>query len=143
MTAESFDAVLAEVRKIDWRLRDFADRLQSAHEAEVAERDARIADLQAALYRWVPHADHGRQAADDTMLLMGMTECSANEPGEAVRQRADRAVGLLRDYRMAPKFSHDHAAIKRTVALEDEINAFLSEQAGERENATKDSAHED
>jgi hypothetical protein len=35
------------------------------------------------------------------------------------------ALTLLRDYRMAAKFSHDHAAIKATIALEDRIDAFL------------------
>lgn len=38
----------------------------------------------------------------------------------------DEAVRLLREYREAPKFSNDHDAIKRTVALEDEIDAFLA-----------------
>lgn len=38
---------------------------------------------------------------------------------------ADRALELLRQYRAAPKFSNDHAAIKKTVALEDQIDTFL------------------
>ena len=129
--AESFDAVLAEMRlsynkpiaTSPTRL-EFADRLQSAHEAEVAVRDARVADLQAALYRWVPRADHGQQAADDATLLIGMTECPADEPGEAMRQRADRAVALLR--RATMRTSDEE--------LKAQVTAFLSEQAGEREN---------
>ena len=40
----------------------------------------------------------------------------------------DEAVRLLREYREAPKVSNDHDAIKRTVALEDEIDAFLATQ---------------
>lgn len=42
---------------------------------------------------------------------------------------AARALDLLRQYRAAPKFSNDHNAIKQTVALEDEIDAFLSSLA--------------
>ena len=37
-----------------------------------------------------------------------------------------QALELLRQYRAAPKFSNDHAAIKRTVALEDRIDEFLA-----------------
>jgi hypothetical protein len=124
--AESFDAVLADIRETakvghavesrgmafaadpSW-LDDWADRLAAAHEAEVAERDRAV-----------------RQANSQTEHFERQYYLESD--------RADRAVGLLRDYRMAPKFSHDHAAIKRTVALEDEIDAFLSGQAGEREN---------
>ncbi|MFC4727486.1 hypothetical protein [Coralloluteibacterium thermophilus] len=42
--------------------------------------------------------------------------------------RAERLAEALREYRHAPKFSRDHAAIKRTVELEDEIDALLREQ---------------
>jgi hypothetical protein len=109
---ESFDAVLAEMRTAcDWPrlghtgvdfLTGLANRLQSAHEAEVAE----------------------------------LRETATKMADELLSARMNRmtAVELLRDYRMAPKFSHDHAAIKRTVELGDEIDAFLSEQGGEREN---------
>lgn len=52
-----------------------------------------------------------------------------NAPQPAIPE----GVRLLREYRAAPKFSHDHAAIKRTVALEDEIDAFLARHNREGE----------
>lgn len=50
----------------------------------------------------------------------------ASTPAPLDEQTAAQALEYLRKYRAAPKFSNDHNAIKRTVALEDEIDAFLN-----------------
>lgn len=53
---------------------------------------------------------------------------------EAIAQR-DRAVSLLQAYRTAPKFSHDSDAIRKTVVLEDEVDAFLESLSASMESA--------
>lgn len=50
----------------------------------------------------------------------------ASTPAPLDEQTAAQALEYLRKYRAAPKFSNDHNAIKRTVALEDEIDTFLN-----------------
>ena len=58
------------------------------------------------------------------MALAVLQAAAAPTPPVPVSS-ADRALELLRQYRAAPKFSNDHAAIKKTVALEDQIDTFL------------------
>lgn len=60
-------------------------------------------------------------AIRDHLIALGWTP-----PGAHQTAAVDEAVRLLREYRKAPKFSNDHDAIKRTVALEDEIDSFLA-----------------
>jgi hypothetical protein len=55
--------------------------------------------------------------------LMQQAAALAQQPAAV-----DGATRLLRAYRLAPKFSNDHNAIKQTCALEDEIDLFLATQ---------------
>ena len=109
--AESFDAAKPALPTVDSVLADmrrpasddpreieaqafldyYADRLQSAHEAEVAEV---------------------RESARHEAVAMGLL--------------ADRAVALLQRWASTRHYTD--------LALLDETDAFLSEQAGEREN---------
>ena len=58
-------------------------------------------------------------------MAQAVLEAAAVQALEVQSVPGARALELLRQYRAAPKFSNDHAAIKKTVALEDEIDAFL------------------
>lgn len=118
--AESFDAVLAEMRTAcDWPrlghtgvdfLTGLANRLQSAHEAEVAERDRMVGEQLAIAER--AKAEALRQQQERL----------------AATVRADRAVGLLREWSSYELPWNDD--------LSNRVTAFLSEQAGERESVT-------
>ena len=109
--AESFDAVLAAIRKNGFAGRVELNCLQSAHEAEVAERDEEIRVL------------HILNAAQAVAITDNADDATLAE------SRADRAVGLLREIR--GRLTYYHPA---DVELGGRIDAFLSEQAGEREN---------
>lgn len=71
----------------------------------------------------VQPADGGRYRADTISRIESLASRAERAEAESEELRA-----LLREYRIAPKFSHDHAAIKRTVALEDKIDALLDGQ---------------
>lgn len=104
LPAESFDAVLAEMRTMcDWphlghtstdSLTGLADRLQAAHEREVGERDVLIHDLRMiedtlrAGYRRMAEASGCTEDAGKASSIV----LAIND----LRARADAAVALLR-----------------------------------------------
>lgn len=119
--AESFDAVLAEMREwadryesngsaaLATNLREYASRLQAAHEREVWELQS--------------EADRRTREVELTYLVQ-----------KRLTNRADRAVGLLREVSRGGWGKLGPADLIHETPLLERIDAFLSEQAGEREN---------
>ena len=70
------------------------------------------------------HSKGAASLAEDLVAFILRSEVFACAISAAKRE--SEALRLLRAYRASPKFSHDHDAIKRTVALEDQIDLFLT-----------------
>lgn len=69
---------------------------------------------------WCREVAHAVLTAVHGQELSVVPTASVDTPAAAM------ALDLLKEYRAAPKFSNDHDAIKRTVALEDRIDEFLA-----------------
>lgn len=107
--------------------------LDSGHE-EWASRLGRLQDMVVVALESL----HGEQIQSTEQSMKTIIQTIAQLRGQSLDPAASvdpqdaikaQALELLREYRAAPKFSNDHAAIKRTVALEDRIDEFLASLA--------------
>lgn len=103
MASDTFDAVLAEAERgtvwLTWEsIRVWRDRLAAAHAAEVAERDARIAELEVACAQAVEFAQYVEDAAKGAMVARAKHYLSQPYAQELAARLA-RAEAAERDAR--------------------------------------------